>query len=126
DVRRFLEAARDRRARQPAHAREREDAPPHLMRELWEHLAGVAPHLGIDTVRRSPRPLPYDPALYGRIYQQVLRHRHTDTLSMEKPLSSDSISVYEFAITTHDVVPGPDEAAGAIEQAERRYPDPDA
>src|SRR5207302_893820 len=72
DVRRFLEAARDRRARRPAHAREREDAPPHLLRELWEHLAGVAPRLGIDAVREGSRPLPYDPALYGRIYRRVL------------------------------------------------------
>ncbi|HEX9246057.1 MAG TPA: hypothetical protein VGA35_07825 [bacterium] len=126
DVRRFLEAARERRARRPVHAREREDAPPHLLRELWEDLAGVAPRLGIDAVREGSRPLPYDPALYGRIYQRVLSHRHTEILSMEKPLPSESISVYEFAIAAHDVVPAPEEAAGAIEQAERRYPDPDA
>jgi len=126
DVRRFLEAARERRARRPVHAREREDAPPHLLRELWEDLAGVAPRLGIDAVREGSRPLPYDPALYGRIYQRVLSHRHTEILSMEKPLPSESISVYDFAIAAHDVVPAPEEAAGAIEQAERRYPDPDA
>ena len=124
DVRRFLEAARDRRARQPAHAREREDAPPHLLRELWEHLAGVAPRLGIDVVREGSRPLPYDPALYGRIYERVLRHRRTEVLSMEKPLSSQSISVYEFAIPARDVVSAPDEAAARIEWVERRYPDP--
>jgi hypothetical protein len=124
DVRRFLEAARDRRARQPAHAREREDAPPNLMRELWEHLAGVAPRLGIDAVREGSRPLPYDPALYGRIYQRVLRHRHTEILSMEKPLPSESISVYDFAIAAHDVLPAPEEAAARIAWVERRYPNP--
>ena len=123
DLRRFLEAARDRRARQPAHAREREDAPPHLMRELWEQLAGVAPRLGIAAVGRGSGPLPYDPALYGRIYERVLRHRHAEVLSMEKPLSSDCISVYEFAIAAHDVVPAPDEAAAQIEWVEGRYPD---
>jgi len=123
DVRRFLEAARGRRARRPAHAREREDAPPHLLRELWDHLAGVAPHLGIDAVRAGSRPRPYDPALYGRIYQRILRHRRTEILSMEKPLSSEAISVYEFAVSARDVVPAPDEAVAAIEQVERLYPD---
>ena len=69
---------------------------------------------------------PYDPALYGRIYHRVLRHRHTESLSVERPLSSGSISVYEFAISTHDVVPGPDEVTETIGRVERHYPDPGA
>ena len=123
DLRRLLEAARGRRARRPAHAREREDAPPHLLRELWEDLAGVAPRLGLDAVRPGSQAPPYDPALYGRIYQRVLRHRRTELLSMEKPLSSEAISVYDFAVAARDVAPAPDEAAARIEWVERRYPD---
>lgn len=124
-VRQFLEAERDRRLRQPAHAREREDAPPHLLRQLWGELVDIAPRCGIDTAREGTSPVPYDPALYERIYRRILRHRHTESLEVEKPLPSASISVYEFAISTHEVVPSPDEAAGAIERVERQYPDLD-
>jgi len=42
EVRRFLEAQRERRAADPLHPREREDAPPHVLRNLWSDLAAVA------------------------------------------------------------------------------------
>ena len=46
-VRRFLEAERERRTVSPLHPREREDAPPSVLRDLWRELAGVAVELGI-------------------------------------------------------------------------------
>ena len=125
-VRRFLEAERDRRMKRPAHARERDDAPPHLLRQLWAQLVDVAPCLGIDMGRQRRRPRPYDPALYERIYRLVLRHRRTESLAVEQPLASGSISVYEFAIPTHDIIPTADEVAAGIERVEARYPDPGA
>ena len=49
EVRRFLEAERERRAASPLHPREREDAPPHVLRDLWRDLHDVARGLGIAT-----------------------------------------------------------------------------
>ena len=48
-VRDFLEAERQRRSVRPLHAQEREDAPPQVLRDLWRHLAGIAPALGVST-----------------------------------------------------------------------------
>ena len=46
-VRGFLEAERERRAARPLHPREREDAPPAVLKALWRELVGVAQALGI-------------------------------------------------------------------------------
>jgi hypothetical protein len=54
DVRRFLEALRGQRAVRPLHPREREDAPPHVLRDLWRELAAVAARLGV--TRPGTRP----------------------------------------------------------------------
>src|SRR5262245_33959514 len=47
EVRRFLESERERRAMAPLNPREREDAPPHVLRDLWRGLAEVARELDI-------------------------------------------------------------------------------
>src|SRR5262245_30450711 len=47
EVRHFLEAERERRAADPLHPREREDAPPSVLRDLWRDLTRVARQMGI-------------------------------------------------------------------------------
>src|SRR5215470_13176888 len=46
-LRAHLEAERGRRARAPRHPREREDAPPDVLRDLWRQLARLAAALGL-------------------------------------------------------------------------------
>jgi hypothetical protein len=68
---RRIEAERERRAESPRHPREREDAPPHVLRALWRDLAGVARQLDATSgppgeaeehpSRAAERALPYDP-----------------------------------------------------------------
>ncbi len=122
-VRQFLEVERDRRIRRPKHDREREDAPPDVLRALWEQLADVGRVLGVRAVDATAAPAAYDPILYERVYRLVLKHRHAESLVLEKLLSSDAFSVYEFDIPTRDVVPTPDETDRFIERVEQQYPD---
>src|SRR5437870_2605205 len=64
-VRDFLEAERQRRSVRPLHAQEREDAPPQVLRDLWRHLADIAPALGVRVdVPASAVEVPYDPVLF--------------------------------------------------------------
>lgn len=132
EVRRHLEAERERRAASPRHVREREDAPPRVLRDLWRDLAAIADALGL-----APRPSrgagsgaatgdamrAYDPRVYRQVYEQTLRHRHTDVVSIDTILPAQELSPYEFAVAYEDVVPAADEAASAIREAEARYPD---
>jgi hypothetical protein len=117
EVRSFLEAQRERRAVAPLHPREREDAPPHVLRDLWQGLAAIA---GVNT--RTP--VPYDPAVYAGVYQRVLRHRNTELVGLDVILPTERLSVYDFAVAPRDLVPTAAEAERFVHEVERRYPDP--
>jgi len=139
EVRLFLEAERERRTASPLHPREREDAPAHVLRDLWRDLAGIAralespapraergvgseaPECGVDA-----RSVPYDPAVYARVYERVLRHRHTEVVALDVILPTERLSVYDFAVAPRDLVPTEAEAEQFIREVERRYPDPTA
>ncbi len=132
-VRRAIEAERTRRIAQPAHDREREDAPPNVLRAQWEALAGVAPLIGVRPAGPQPgdmpartAPVPYDPDVYERVYQLLLRHRRAQTIPMGTLLPAATISVYSFTVPTRDLVPTPDEADAFVRLVETRFPGPAA
>jgi hypothetical protein len=130
EVRRAIEAERARRIERPLHDREREDAPPHVLRAQWEALAAVAPVIGAPVgappAGKPPAaaPMPYDPDAYQQVYEFVLRRRHVQSLPVRTLLPAAAISVYDFAAPTRDLVPTPDEAAASVRLAEARFPDP--
>jgi hypothetical protein len=115
EVRSFLEMQRERRTAEPLHPREREDAPPHVLRDLWRSLAGIA---GGDSATS-----PYDPAVYAGVYERVLRHRNTDVLGLDVILPTERLSVYDFAVSPRDLIPSATDAERFIDEVERRYPD---
>lgn len=123
EVRRFLESERSRRTAHPAHPREREDAPPQVLRNLWDELAGVARGLGM-LPASDDGAIAYDPAVYRRVYESVLRHRHVDVVALEVVLPTQALSVYDFAVRCDEVVPDTAEADAAVRLAETRHPDP--
>lgn len=136
EVREFLETERERRAVQPVHAREREDAPPQVLRDLWQALVEVAQTLGIAPeapasagggfpARDSPARVPYDPLVYRRVYETVLTRRHTEVAPLDTILPTGAFSVYDFAVARQDLIPTQEEAAWFIREVEARYPDMD-
>lgn len=135
EVRAFLEAERGRRAARPLHEREREDAPPRVLRDLWRELVDVAGALeivGDRGVRATPvsqapdAGAPWDPLVYRRVYEALLRHRHREVIDLDVVLPTAALSVYDFAITPRDLVPRPEEAAACILEVEARHPEPEA
>jgi len=131
EVRRFLEAERERRASSPLHPREREDAPPQVLRDLWGELAEVARRLGITAAGTSQgggrdEPTSYDPVVYRTVYETVLRHRNVEAVSLDVILPTEKLSVYDFAVAPPDLVPTEAEAEEFIREVERRHPDPTA
>jgi hypothetical protein len=122
DVRAFLEAERERRAARPLHPREREDAPPHVLRDLWGDLLALGKRLGI----AAPDGAPYDPTVYRRVYETVLRHRHVDIVALDVILPTERLSVYDFAAAPPSLAPTEADAEEFIREVERRYADPRA
>lgn len=121
-VRAHIEAERRRRMVAPAHAREQEDAPPHVLHALWQELKQIAPGLGVP-LPESTAPLPYEPTVYRGVYQALLRHRHVEVLWCETVLPTTTFSVYDFASQPPVLTPDPDEVQRCIQEVEHEYPD---
>jgi hypothetical protein len=125
-VRDFLEAERQHRSLRPLHAQEREDAPPQVLRDLWRHLAHIAPALGVHAnIPTSAAEVPYDPVLYQAVYQRLLLQRQVLVLPMDTILPTTTLSVYDFAVPRQDVVPTVEDVTRFIEEVEQQYPDLD-
>jgi hypothetical protein len=118
-LREHLEGERERRARAPRHPREREDAPPAVLRALWRELHDVAGTLGIAAGRGD---VPYDPEIYRRVYERLLVHRHAVALAVDTVLPMSAMSAYDFKAATSDVLPTDEEASWLVEDTEARYP----
>jgi len=121
-LRRHLEAERARRSRAPLHAREREDAPPDVLRGVWRELAGIASTLGIGSAAQDGE---YDPAIYRAFYERLLGRWHADALMIDERAATQGVSAYQFQIPTVELVPSDDEAAQFIAAAECAYADPE-
>ena len=119
DLREHLEGERERRARDPRHPREREDAPPAVLRALWRELFEVARKLGI--ADRSAE-AGYDPEIYRRVYERLLVHRHALALPLDTVLPVSGLSAYDFKMATSDVLPTGEEASWLVEDTQTRYP----
>ena len=126
-LRAHLEAERGRRALAPRHPREREDAPPDVLRDLWRQLARLAAALGLAAaLPPGSEDPPYDPATYAAVYGEVLRRRHVEVLAMDAVLPAGALSPYDFGIPVEDLRPTPEEVPGLVAAAAREWTDPQA
>jgi hypothetical protein len=126
EVRAFIEAERERRMAEPRHPREREDAPAHVLKGLWDDLVGVSRVLSLseDPEREGGAGvMAYDPAIYEAVYRRVLAHRQADTLPLTRVLPVAGLSVYDLSATA-DLVPSSEDVARSIRTVEAAYPDP--
>ena len=121
-LRAHLERERERRAREPRHPREREDAPPAVLQALWRELFAVAGQLGIGDGAGPVGDVPYDPEIYRQVYERLLVHRHATVLRIDAVLPVAELSAYDFKVATSDLLPDEEDASWLIEDTEARYP----
>jgi hypothetical protein len=123
DVRAFVERERDLRMAQPVHAREREDAPSHVLRALWDELVAAARTLALpEAPVGGGAAAPYDPAIYEAVYRHVLARRHAETLPLTRVFQLGSASAYDLGVPTRELLPSAVEVERAIRAVETRYP----
>ena len=124
-VRQHLEAERERRAQRPLHQREREDAPPHVLRDMWQQLVNVARELKLAPDARGPtRDAPFDPMIYQNVFAHVLRRRRTQVIALDVILPTTTFSAYNFSAPVANLMPSAADIARCIHDAEIAYPDP--
>lgn len=100
EVRALIEARRERSIAEPQHENEAHDAPPDLLRALWQDVYHLAATLGL--ARTLPGDAPYSPAVYEAVYRHLLRHRHARSLPITEPLKPTA-SVYDHAEPLHSL-----------------------
>ena len=92
EVREVIEETRARTLADPQHELERLEAPPNVLQALWEEVNGVARQIGL--TKASPQ-TPYNPYIYGGVYEALLQHRHVQTILIDQILRPTQ-SVYDL------------------------------
>ena len=117
-VRAAIESARKRTFGNPSHPRERADAPPELLRRMWQDTHALAVEIGAALAVADPAP--FDPDAYAAVYRHLLRHRHAITVRMNVKLEQTA-SVYAVADDSTDLVPAAGELAEILTRLERLH-----
>ncbi len=114
-VRALIESRREASIANPAHENEAQDAPPDLLRALWQDLFHVAAQLGI--VEISANDAVYSPEIYEATYRHLLRHRQVKALPIDEPLRPVA-SVYDFDAALPQLIPDRKEAQALLREIE--------
>ena len=102
EVRRAIEAARARTARKPMHEREKADAAPDVLRQLYREVELEAGRRGI----AAPAGGGYNPELYSQVFQRLLQDRNHEALVIDEALSVTG-SVYEMNAVAGELAADP-------------------
>jgi hypothetical protein len=118
-IRGIIESAREESMSQPRHEREKQDAPPNVLRALWRQVAQIGYQLGVIAQEPSGE-VAYDPELYAAVYRHLLRHRRFQILSVDTVLRP-SDSAYDLKIAGTELSADADEVDRIMGQLEGRY-----
>jgi len=117
EVREVIEKTRKRTLADPQHEQEKLDAPPNVLRAMWEAVNGLAREIGL--TKASPQ-TPYNPYIYGGVFEAILQHRPSKLLLIDQVLRP-SHSVYQLDVLAGTLVPTAEEANATMVQVESRY-----
>ena len=117
EVREIIEETRKRTLAEPQNEQEKLDAPPNVLRAMWESVNGLARQIGL--TKASPQ-TPYNPYIYGGVFEALLQHRPTKLLLIDEVLRP-SRSVYDLHVLAGTLVPSAEAAHAAMAQVESRY-----
>ncbi|MBK7894475.1 MAG: hypothetical protein IPJ90_06230 [Anaerolineaceae bacterium] len=123
DVRRHIEAAREKSIANPQHQNESDDAPPNVLHAIWQEVARLGQQLQL-AQQAAPAEKPghfvYDPAVYTAVYQHLLQHRHHQMLPINT-LLKPSGSVYDLPLSGTKLTATPAEVDAIMQQIETKF-----
>lgn len=96
EVRAVIEETRARTLADPQNELEKLDAPPNVLEAMWQEVNALAHQIGL--TKANPK-TPYNPYIYGGVYEALLQNRHSKTLLIDQVLRP-SQSVYELEVVT--------------------------
>ncbi|MCB8978160.1 MAG: hypothetical protein H6657_12125 [Ardenticatenaceae bacterium] len=117
EVREVIETTRARTIAEPQNEQEKLDAPPNVLQLMWEEVNQLARQIGL--TKASPQ-TPYNPYIYGGVFEALLQHRPTKLLLIDEVLRP-SRSVYDLEVLAGTLVPSAEEANATMAQVESQY-----
>ncbi len=117
EVREVIETTRARTIADPQNEQEKLDAPPNVLQLMWQEVNRLARQIGL--TKASPQ-TPYNPYIYGGVFEALLQHRPTKLLLIDQVLRP-SRSVYDLAVLAGTLVPSAKEANQTMSQVESQY-----
>ncbi|MEM7797784.1 MAG: hypothetical protein AAF633_01225 [Chloroflexota bacterium] len=120
-VRRIIEEARAKSIANPAHEKEKKDAPPNVLRLNWQDAYDAAVDLKIAEPNEKA---PYDPTIYGEMYRQVLINRQTEILLIDDIFEPTS-TVYDIGAVEGELSATSKEVEKLIGEVEAAYSRPE-
>ena len=117
EVREVIEKSREKSIANPMHEKEKLDAPPNVLRALWQEVNTLAREIGLTKARVDA---PYNPYIYGGVYEALLQHRNVTSVLVNVVLKPAS-SVYDMEIISSELAASPEEAGRIMDQVERLY-----
>ena len=117
EVREVIEKTRKRTLADPQNEQEKLDAPPNVLQAMWQEVNGLARQIGL--TKASPQ-TPYNPYIYGGVFEALLQHRPTKLLLIDEVLRP-SRSVYELDVLAGILQPSAKEASATMSHVESQY-----
>lgn len=117
EVREVIKETRARTIAEPQHEREKLDAPPNVLKALWEEVNGLAREINL--TKASPK-TEYNPYIYGGVYKALLHNRHSQILLIDQVLRPEH-SVYEMDVVVSQLQATAVEAKQYMQLVESRY-----
>jgi len=112
ELRRTLEASRERDLAAPAHERDRASAPSHLVRAHWEEVVAIARALGLEVADGA-----YEADAYVAVYRRALRRRSSVVLPLATVLAING-SPHEWDMPVRELIPSEGDVARTLALAE--------
>lgn len=117
EVREVIEKSREKTISNPANEKEKLDAPPNVLRALWQEVNTLAREIGITKARPDS---PYNPYIYGGVYEALLQHRHAISVLVNVVLNPAG-SVYDMEVIESVLTASQEEAERIIADVEKTY-----
>ncbi len=117
EVREVIEKSREKTIADPQHEKEKLDAPPHVLRALWQEVNVLARRIGITKAKPDA---PYNPYIYGGVYEALLKHRHVTSLLVNVVLKP-ARSVYETGLVESELAASEEEVQRYMDEVETAF-----
>ncbi|MCB8942881.1 MAG: hypothetical protein H6658_03790 [Ardenticatenaceae bacterium] len=118
-VRRHIETAREQSIADPQHEKETKDAPPNVLRALWQEVAQLGYQLNL-TDTKPVGHVAYEPEVYTAVYHHLLPHRHHHILPITTILQPSG-SAYDLTLNGHELAATPEAVNEIMTAVQHQY-----